>query len=59
MLTKICDGWWIDLSKIVSLCIDYEGGDANWSIEGVTYSSQNMEAMKKLEKALEAFYGVG
>jgi len=59
MLTKISNGWWIDLSKIVSLFVDYEGEDANWYIDGIQYSSHNMEAMKKLEKALEAFYGVG
>lgn len=58
MLTKIADGWWIDLSVIQLLIIDYKVKKARWRIQDtdIIFESEDMVAMKKLEEALESFY---
>ena len=57
MLTKIKDGWWVDLSRIVNFYSSKEKDQTWWYIDGSTFTYQaNYEEGQLLEKKLEEYY---
>ena len=57
MLTKIDEGWWLDLSLITHFYINKHENKSRWSIKGdMRPFESDIEDGYKIEKALEKLY---
>lgn len=58
MLTKIADGWWIDLSLITGFFIDKEAVIAKFMMTGYPgqFDLHNEKIISAFEKRLSEFY---